>query len=479
MKKVYKILLALLVLLLLIGCESGQEVAVSSESFKDIAGSDAWYMNYADYAIRNRFFTGAEGSEFEPERELTRGEAVAVLGRVHEKISGEEIPADVKSSYSDVKKRKNYSRYVAWAEESDLLGAYTEAFEPERGITREEMALFFYNYINFMGIHREFEPLEYGDADEASPDAQEAIRELAHYDLFRCEDCDENGLGLLHPKEVVLRGEATSLFVKLYQKLTYPIDEKTPRVRYLHFQKYDKEELWDSWPLAKGESKIITNLQDYNDFMAGLPIEAKPLENGPLLTVNDSTFDEYCVVAVDIPSSFDQSEPFADVACSVSGDTLEITLVSFTERYYENYELVEDSILSTLHLLQVPKNVTEVEVGRYQWVEEVEVEPQSEAGTIQTHGANDSEALTLSGEDSDRLRELFADESWLEGEFVEHTPTYVITLDETTYLVCIENGEIEPFYSFYCGDNYGGKAAGDMQVLEEIVSICREYIPEA
>lgn len=369
MKKLLTVLLAVCISMYCWGVLPASAVPLSllAEKFTDVRNSgiddSAWYIFYLDHALENSFFLGTSKSTFTPGRDLYRSEAVTVLGRVHEKIIGEKIPEETECSYPDVEKNSFYSHYVGWAQKNGLLDSLTSSFQPRKGVTREDMALLFYRYVNFIGIQREVTPYEYGDVDTASPETQEAIRAMAGYHLFRFSGHRaSDGTELLLPKSTVSRGESTMLFVTLYQMLTYPIDKETPRLKYVRTDLNQEDELGRSWPLSYGESRIITSLQDYNDFMAKLPSFAKQEKEGALLTVEESTFTDHCVIVMDIPI---ENYTNGEASCVVSGDTAEVTFTripgaAFTGEY----------IASSLYLLKAPKAVTNVTLQHYNWVED-------------------------------------------------------------------------------------------------------------
>ena len=359
MKKLVSFLLSLCLMLgslaLPAKAADGYEMA---KKFKDIPENHS-YLMYLYYSLENELFFGTSQNTFEMRRDIDQGEAITVLGRIHEKISGSKMPA------SSGQGERFYSQYAAWAREQGFLNGMSGWFAPEKAVTREELALLFYRYIEFSGIRRTF-PVksEFADVEQASPMAREAIRYLEPYEIFAPADysrTEDQILPLFGPQETVSRGEATRLFVILYQKLTYPIDGQTPRLKYYHTPIYGKGSLLP-WPLEEGESKILSDYQAYSELIGNIPPGALQGEEGPLLEVNDSTFADHNIVAVDIPST-PSDFPDGKVACVVSGDTAEITFVPL-----ETPGAVDFYVPSYFYLLEVPKPVTKVTVKKYFWV---------------------------------------------------------------------------------------------------------------
>lgn len=102
----------------------------------------------------------------------------------------------------------------------------------------------------------------------------------------------------------------------------------------------------------------------------------------------------------------------------------------------------------------------------------------TEQNTVRVYGVfGDGALYALTDQDAATLQALLEDDKWEDSGFAEQIPTYVITLGETEYLVCMENGELYPFYSYTRSGKYGGKSMRDTSMIEKIASICQKYTP--
>lgn len=325
------------------------------EAFLDLSSLD-WHFYYDWYSIQESFFQGTSVRRFEPERDLRRSEAVAVLGRVHEKITGQTIPQSFHAVYPDVSVWSYYGRYVNWAQENGLTALPPgEPFRPKGTVTNEEMAVLLCRYLHFLDPDRTCDPkpIQYLTGTQASPWAEEALRELSGCGLFRTAV-------LFDPQGVVSRGAAAKMFVRMYQKLTYPIDRETPRLKYGHYEKSD-EQLF--WPLEDGETRIIRDYPAFRSLVEQLPSNSKLLKEEPLLSVGEDTFRDHGLLAVYV--SVDRTEE-GRISCEVKDDRAKAVFVSASSGKYS-----DEPILGYLYFLQIPNNVTEVQAEEYWWVNDV------------------------------------------------------------------------------------------------------------
>ena len=127
------------------GTESSHDCA--SAQYSDVITSK-WYHEAVDYVISHGMMNGITNSEFGPETSLTRGMLVTILWRL------EGTPAvETTIAYDDVKADQYYAGAVAWASANGIVtGNGNGAFEPERWITREELATILYRYAQYNGL---------------------------------------------------------------------------------------------------------------------------------------------------------------------------------------------------------------------------------------------------------------------------------------------------------------------------------------
>ena len=109
--------------------------------FPDIF-ADGWYVSYITYAVDKGLFAGNSEGRFEPETVMTRAMAVTVLHRLAGTPEAADGPA-----FDDVSPEQWYAEAVAWAAQAGVVEGYPDGcFRPDNGISRQEMAVFFYRY---------------------------------------------------------------------------------------------------------------------------------------------------------------------------------------------------------------------------------------------------------------------------------------------------------------------------------------------
>ncbi|MDR1134919.1 MAG: S-layer homology domain-containing protein, partial [Clostridiales Family XIII bacterium] len=113
------------------------------------------------------------------------------------------------SSFSDVSASQYYAPYVEWAKESGVvLGVGENRFEPDAGITRQDIAVMITRYAEF--ANKQFPvTLKYNifaDANEIGDYAKNAVDTLCNANII-------NGIGgnLFNPKGLATRAEVSAI----------------------------------------------------------------------------------------------------------------------------------------------------------------------------------------------------------------------------------------------------------------------------
>ena len=97
------------------------------------------------YTSAREFFNGTSDNAFTPSGTMTRAMLVTVLHR----MDGE--PDAAKASFPDVAEGKWFSKAVAWASANGIASGYANGnFGPNDPITREQLAVIFYQYANYL-----------------------------------------------------------------------------------------------------------------------------------------------------------------------------------------------------------------------------------------------------------------------------------------------------------------------------------------
>jgi hypothetical protein len=124
----------------------GVGYTVPSEKFKDI--SSHWAKESIDYVVGRGLFFGTSATAFSPDVAMSRGMLVTALGR----LAGVDVSNYTTVSFTDVAADKYYAPYIEWAYKNGIVsGIGYSQFDPDRAITREEIALIFSNYAKATG----------------------------------------------------------------------------------------------------------------------------------------------------------------------------------------------------------------------------------------------------------------------------------------------------------------------------------------
>lgn len=127
----------------LMGEVRGEIGSGAATPFSDICTSD-WYYEAVQYVYSAGLFNGVTDTTFSPYGGVTRGMLATVLYRLADSPS-------VSGSYgfSDVDSAMWYSLGISWASEVGVVtGMGDGTFSPDGMVTREQMALMLYRYVN-------------------------------------------------------------------------------------------------------------------------------------------------------------------------------------------------------------------------------------------------------------------------------------------------------------------------------------------
>lgn len=317
------------------------------ENFHDISADGAgntppWYANYLNQSLLEGFFYGVSATTFEPERSITRGEAVTVLGRVHERLNSQLILAAVEDPYLDVKSTRYYGKYAAWAKENGLTSGGA-TLEPAAVIDQPELADLMNRYLTAV--------LDGDIPMQAAADSELARLQVLWADPAQRADLTERKYDAVYGKETyglcsnlgvfgtrwddtatVPRGDCAAFFVELYQTLTFPAaDEETPRLRFAYTapktgpvpeedegedgEETEPAQTWTYFSVTgiqenKSEKlqrgfRVIENDGEYQEFLALLgrlnPYNGQGADNdAPALTVDGDFFTDHDLLAVEL-----------------------------------------------------------------------------------------------------------------------------------------------------------------------------------
>lgn len=220
-----KLAMLLAVVLLL-----GAVPAAAFAGFADVP-ADAWYAPAVQTCAEQGLFQGTSPTTFSPELSMTRGMFVTVLGRM-ENIDPTQADA---SGFMDVPEDAYYAGYVGWAARSGIVAGVSDSvFEPERGISRQEICTIVHRYLVWKDVSLQTVP-----SAQFADDAQ--IAEWAKESVYVCRSAGiVSGVGDNHfaPNVAARRCEAAQIFKNLLAVLEDALEPEPPVIRYVAHRGY-------------------------------------------------------------------------------------------------------------------------------------------------------------------------------------------------------------------------------------------------
>ena len=177
---------------------------VPDRVFADVSETD-WFFTAVDYVYKRSLFAGTSANMFSPAMPMTRGMFVTVLYR----LDGRPEPGAGGDFADVIDPSLYYYDAVAWANANRIVTGYTDGtFQPDRSITREEMAAIMYRYAAYKGRNMQTP----GDAYDTFPDngdvssyADAAMRWSVSWEIIRGSN------GSLLPKNTATRAEVAQI----------------------------------------------------------------------------------------------------------------------------------------------------------------------------------------------------------------------------------------------------------------------------
>ena len=181
------------------------EDPVAKESRTDISGH--WAESMIRNAMQKGIMTGVGNGDFAPNAAMTRGMLITALGR----MEGVKVGMYEGGSFADVKQEDYFASFVAWAVAENIASGMSETvFAPNAEVTREQLAVFLYQYAQKKGIALTGESKTFTDAESISDWAKDAVAALTGAGLL-------NGRpdGSFNAKGKATRAEVATVLVKL------------------------------------------------------------------------------------------------------------------------------------------------------------------------------------------------------------------------------------------------------------------------
>ena len=176
-----------------------------------------WAKADIDFAASRGMLDGTSDTTFSPDTAITRGMFVMALGR----LAGTDPTAYAFSErFSDVPADAGYAPYAVWAASQGIVnGTGTDAFSPDRAITREEMAVIMQRYAEKLGyilpVSREVEI--FTDSNKITGSMKDAVRAMQQAGVM-----GSKGNRLFAPKDTVTRAEAAAILRRFVEIVINP-----------------------------------------------------------------------------------------------------------------------------------------------------------------------------------------------------------------------------------------------------------------
>lgn len=172
-----------------------------------------WAKESIDYVTGRALLSGTTATTFAPDTAITREMLVTALGR----LANVDTKAYTASSFTDVKANSDSSPYIEWAYKKGILqGTGNSRFEPDKAITREEIAAVFANYAKAAGYTLPVtrNATAYADASGIGSAYKTAVTAMQQAGVMM-----GSANNLFNPKSSVTRGEVSAMLHR-YIKLT-------------------------------------------------------------------------------------------------------------------------------------------------------------------------------------------------------------------------------------------------------------------
>ena len=146
--------------------------AAAAGNFVDVPAG-AWYEAQVYEAAEKGYMTGVDSTHFHPLDNVTRATVVTVLWRMEGKSA-----ASAPSGFSDVAAGDWYAQSIAWAKEKGIAdGNGKGGFDPDKNVTRQELAVLLTRYDEYKGVKLAEGALNlFNDANQISSWAKEGMQ---------------------------------------------------------------------------------------------------------------------------------------------------------------------------------------------------------------------------------------------------------------------------------------------------------------
>ena len=176
-------------------------------SFEDVPANH-WAADSIRYMVDQGLFKGTSATTFAPALSVDRAMLVTVLHR----MAG--TPAASAPTFADVPTDTWYTDAVGWAVQEKITSGTGNGFAPTANVTREQIAVFLYNYAKFKGMDTTGNALtDFADAASVHTWASEAMGWAVKNSLITGKTGN-----LLDPTGAASRAEVATILARFLQK---------------------------------------------------------------------------------------------------------------------------------------------------------------------------------------------------------------------------------------------------------------------
>lgn len=181
----------------------------AGKEFRDVAETD-WYRGSVDYVSALGLVQGTTETTFSPDARLSRAELTAILYR----LSGLPVYGADERQFDDVASGVYYEQAANWAGATGVVMGTDVGFQPQAGISRQDLALILYRFAKLLEMDTEtLGSLDkFSDGEQVAGYAEKAVRWAVAAGLL------QGSGGRLNPADGATRAEAAAIlerFIKL------------------------------------------------------------------------------------------------------------------------------------------------------------------------------------------------------------------------------------------------------------------------
>lgn len=188
------------------------KVDCPSSEFSDVL-ANVWYHSSIDYMVENGLMNGMGDGTFGVEGTLTRGQIVTILYRMagSPSVEGKSHP------FTDVLSNNWYTNAIIWGAETGIVkGMTATTFEPDRAVSREQIATFLFRYADATAVEEDCTSA-YPDAAQVSDWAKDALNWVIANGILNGVT-ENDGETYLEPQNNATRAQAATLLARLLNK---------------------------------------------------------------------------------------------------------------------------------------------------------------------------------------------------------------------------------------------------------------------